>query len=147
MKNLFKSLLISLVGLFTLAGMPAQASSYEPQKVVYHVNYADDNRYRAMLGNIQNHINGVGLDKVEIQVVMHGPGIDLLQRAHSDEIIQSRILNLKGQGVGFKVCANTLVGRSVSIDQLFDASESDIVPAGVAEIASLQQKGFVYLRP
>ena len=147
MKMLFKSLAVVLISSLAFLGSKAIASSYEPQKVVYHVNYADDNRYRAMLGNIQNHINGVGLDKVEIHVVMHGPGIDLLQRAHSDEVIQSRIMNLKGQGVGFKICANTLVGRNVSVDQLFDASQADIVPSGVAEIAALQQQGFVYLRP
>jgi len=35
----------------------------------------------------------------------------------------------------------------VSVEQLFDASPADIVPAGVAEIAALQQQGFVYLRP
>lgn len=147
MKMLFKSFALVVISSLAFLGTKAIASSYEPQKVVYHVNYADDNRYRAMLGNIQNHINGVGLDKVEIQVVMHGAGIDLLQRAHTDEVIQSRIMNLKGQGVGFKICANTLVGRNVSVDQLFDASDADIVPAGVAEIAALQQQGFVYLRP
>ena len=147
MKMLFKSLAVVLISSLAFLGSKAIASSYEPQKVVYHVNYADDNRYRAMLGNIQNHINGVGLDKVEIQVVMHGPGIDLLQRAHTDEVIQSRIMNLKGQGVEFKICANTLVGRNVNVGQLFDASQADIVPSGVAEIAALQQRGFVYLRP
>lgn len=147
MKMLFKSFALVVISSLAFLGTKAIASSYEPQKVVYHVNYADDNRYRAMLGNIQNHINGVGLDKVEIQVVMHGAGIDLLQRAHTDEVIQSRIMNLKGQGVGFKICANTLVGRNVSVDQLFDASDADIVPSGVAEIAALQQQGFVYLRP
>lgn len=147
MKNLFKSLLISMVGFFTFAGMPAQASSYDEQKVVYHVNYADEKRYKGMLGNIQNHINGVGADKVTIHVVMHGSGLGLLQSAHTDELIQSRVMNLKAQGVDFKICANTLKGRKIALNELFDAKESDIVPAGVAEIASLQQKGFVYLRP
>jgi hypothetical protein len=147
MNNYLKSILVSLVGLMTLASLPTHANSYAEQKVVYHVNYADEQRYRGMLGNIQNHINGVGEDKVTIHVVMHGAGIGLLRSAHNDELIQSRIMNLKAQGVDFKICANTLEGSNTHVSELFDASEADIVPAGVAEIAALQQQGFVYLRP
>jgi intracellular sulfur oxidation DsrE/DsrF family protein len=49
--------------------------------------------------------------------------------------------------VTFKICANTLKGRKVALDMLYDASESDVVPSGVAEIAHLQGQGFAYLRP
>jgi intracellular sulfur oxidation DsrE/DsrF family protein len=59
----------------------------------------------------------------------------------------ARIANLKNQGVTFKICANTLKGRKVELDYLYDADESDIVPSGVAEIAHLQGQGFGYLRP
>ncbi|AHF00854.1 hypothetical protein THIAE_02865 [Thiomicrospira aerophila AL3] len=147
MKNFVKALLVSFAGLLTLGNMPSYANSYDEQKVVYHVNYGDEQRYRGMLGNIQNHINGVGEDQITIHVVMHGAGIGLLNSAHTDELIQSRILNLKAQGVNFKICANTLQGNNIAVSELFDASEADIVPAGVAEIAALQQQGFVYLRP
>jgi intracellular sulfur oxidation DsrE/DsrF family protein len=45
------------------------------------------------------------------------------------------------------VCANTLKGKKIDIDQLYDAENSDIVPSGVAEVAHLQARGFSYLRP
>jgi intracellular sulfur oxidation DsrE/DsrF family protein len=32
-------------------------------------------------------------------------------------------------------------------NDLFDVSEKDIVPSGVAEVATLQQKGYVYIKP
>jgi len=61
--------------------------------------------------------------------------------------MQATIANLKSQGVKFSVCANTLKGRKVSLDQLYDAEKADIVPSGVAEIAHLQSQGFAYMRP
>ena len=32
-------------------------------------------------------------------------------------------------------------------NDLFDVSKADIVPSGVAEVANLQQKGYVYIKP
>lgn len=125
----------------------AEGKGYAEQKVVYHVNYHDNSRHNGMLGNIQNHINGVGEDKIQLKVVMHGSGLELLRHAQNDAQMQAKIDNLKMQGVEFKVCENTLKGRNISLDELYDANASDVVPAGVAEIASLQQQGYMYLRP
>jgi len=50
--------------------------------------------------------------------------------------------------VSFNICANTVKGRNVNLDKhLYDASSSDIVPSGVAELAHLQGQGFSYVRP
>ena len=136
---------ITLLLLFT--GL-AQAADYPKQKVVYHVNYNDEKTLKSALGNIQNHINAVGKENIEIKVVMHGDGVDLLKTANSDMDMQSKIINLKDQKVAFQVCNNTLKGRKISYkNDLYDVSESDIVPSGVAEIARLQQQGYVYIKP
>ena len=47
----------------------------------------------------------------------------------------------------FLVCANTLHSRNISLGDLYDAEDADVVPSGVAEIAHLEQQGFVYLHP
>ena len=61
---------------------------------------------------------------------------------------QSKVINLKDQGIDFKVCANTLRGKKISYeDDLYDVSKSDIVPSGVAEIAHLQAQGYSYIKP
>ena len=110
------------------------------------------------LRNIQNHINAVGAENLDLRVVMHGNGVSLLlepdqventkmKAGNADENMTARISNLKDQGVTFKICANTLKGRKIDLEYLFDASEDDIVPSGVAEIAHLQAEGFSYLRP
>ncbi|WP_018174727.1 DsrE family protein [Thioalkalivibrio sp. ALJ9] len=138
---------LALVSFLLIAPATALAE-YGEQKVVYHVNYNDMDRHMAAMGNIQNHINAVGADKMDIRVVMHGPGLGLLRNAKENEDLAGRIDELKLQGVDFNICNVTVTRGNISIaDELYDASEDDIVPSGVAEIAHLQQQGFVYLRP
>jgi intracellular sulfur oxidation DsrE/DsrF family protein len=45
------------------------------------------------------------------------------------------------------VCANTLKGRNVPMDALYDTDQADIVPSGVAELGKLQGEGFAYIKP
>ena len=95
-----------------------------------------------------NNFLPVGQDNYEIQFVLHGNGIELLRSvAQNNQDAAGRIDSLRGQGVDFKICANTLKGRKIALDDLYFADESDVVPSGVAEIGKLQQQGFVYLRP
>lgn len=160
MKSLTRVLLGALVGLTSLLGIQTNAmADYGKQQVVYHVNHDNAKRQGGVLRNIQNHINAVGAENMNIQVVMHGNGLSLLVlpeeaanvknlKGNADEKMQMRISSLKAQGVEFKICANTLKGRKVTLDEhLFDATQSDVVPSGVAEIAKLQGKGYSYLRP
>jgi uncharacterized protein len=145
MKKLIALLPIALLGLG--AGL-AQAGDYAKQKVVYHVNYNDPALLKAALGNIQNHINAVGKENIDIKVVMHGNGLELLKLANNDMDMQSKVINLKTQNVGFAVCQNTLKGKKIDYKKdLFEVSEKDIVPSGVAEVAKLQQQGYVYIKP
>lgn len=140
---------LALLGLLALGATGcATTEGYGKQKVVYHINYDDEKQLKAALGNIQNHINAVGKENLDLRVVMHGNGLALLQKANSDPDMQSKVINLKKQGIHFNVCANTLKGRKINYkNDLYDVSEQDIVPSGVAEIAALQQKGYTYVKP
>ena len=147
-----KRILTILVGVaFGVASgnlMAAGQGGYEKQKVVYHINYDDPKQQKGAMRNIQNHINAVGKENLDLKVVMHGNGLTLLARANENMDFQSSVINLKDQGIEFKVCANTLRGRKISYeDDLFDVSKSDIVPSGVAEIAHLQAQGYSYIKP
>ncbi len=148
-----------LLTLLALAVGAAQSDDrYGKQKVVYHLNMDDAKTQGAALANIQNHINAVGKDNIEVKVVMHGDGISLLlepdalqgtkmKAANATPEMEAKISGLKDQGVEFEVCANTLKGRNVASDALFDVEEADIVPSGVAEISRLQQMGYTYIKP
>ena len=146
-----RALTISLIAaLLAVAYGPLAGAEtgYGKQKVVYHVNYDDPKKQKGALKNIQNHINAVGAENMDLRVVMHGNGLTLLMRANEDQNFESGVANLKTQGIGFKVCANTLKGRKISYeDDLYDVDQEDIVPSGVAEIAHLQAEGFSYVKP
>jgi len=126
----------------------AHAENYGKQKVVYHINMDDEKTLKAAMGNIQNHINAVGKGNLDLRVVMHGPGVDLLKIANKNPDFQDKISNLKRQGVRFNVCNNTLTSKKLDYkNDLYDVSKEDIVPSGVAEVASLQSQGFSYVKP
>ncbi|HIB27654.1 MAG TPA: hypothetical protein EYO47_00080 [Candidatus Thioglobus sp.] len=160
MKNTIQKLAATVVALGLILGISttANAGSYGTQQIAYHVNYDNAKRQFGALRNIQNHINAVGAKNLDLRVIMHGKGLSMLllpEEASSTKLPmgnatdkqQATIANLKKQNVTFKVCANTLKGKKIDLDQLYDAESTDIVPSGVAEIAALQSQGFSYLRP
>ncbi len=133
---------------------------YGKQKVVYHINYDNPKKQAGALRNIQNHINAVGEENLDLKVVLHGNGLALLlnsdslakvkqfKYANADDQMSAKIDGLKMQGVAFNVCDNTIKGRKVNVeDDLHDVEKADIVPSGVAELAKLQQQGYVYIKP
>lgn len=142
----------------SLAAVSAQGTEastagayYGKQKVVYHINGEagrDDRAYMMALTNVQNHINAVGRDNIDIKVVMHGDGVDLLRDAKDNMNLQAKVLNLKQQRVSFLICNNTLGGRKIDPDHdLYDVDSADIVPSGVAELSRLQMMGYTYIHP
>ena len=154
MKTLFKMAIAALATAFTLVtavSLVQAGERYGKQKVVYHINYnggQDDKRYRGAMRNIQNHINAVGAENIDIKVVLHGNGVNILKSAKTNLKLQSAITSLKTQDVSFNVCANTLRGRKINYEEdLFEVFEDDIVPSGVAELSRLQQMGYTYIKP
>jgi intracellular sulfur oxidation DsrE/DsrF family protein len=132
-------------------GLAACATPEVPkQKVVYHINQdggAQDGFYFAALGNVRNHLNAVGADKIEVKVVMHGNGLGLVKNAKANTRLQSAIAALKSDRVDFLVCKNTMTARNIAREDLYDVDSEDIVVSGVAELTNLQHKGYTYVKP
>ena len=84
-------------------------------------------------------------DKVAIEVVAFGPGIDLLRTDNSNRKL---VESLVAQGVRFDVCLNTV--DTVERDT---GKRPDIIPAatpvqvGVGQILSLTENGYTLVRP
>ncbi|OOG23283.1 hypothetical protein B1C78_11735 [Thioalkalivibrio denitrificans] len=146
-----KKIMLSLAALAALMlALPgtALAVDYGTQKVVYHINGGDPQQNQAALRNIQNHINAVGADNMDIKVVMHGAGLNLLINAKENENLRGAVDSLKLQNVEFQVCANTVRGRNLDISKdLYDATEKDVIPSGVAHLSYLQAQGYTYVKP
>ena len=126
-----KFLLTSIAALsLILSGWVFASASYAKQKVVYHVNYFDVKRSIGAMRNAQNHINALGQGNHEIRFVLHGNGVELLRKvAQESPDAANRIDSLRSQGVNFNICANTLKGRKIALEDLHFAEQADIVPS------------------
>lgn len=123
---------------------------YPAQKVVYHIDGDGgeaDKAYKSALINVRNHLNAVGDDNIDLRIVMHGDGVNLLKNAREDAPLAKAIDELKARNVAFDVCANTLHGRHIDPDLELYPVKFEIVPSGVAELSRLQQMGFTYIKP
>lgn len=141
-RSFFKSML-ALTGV-AVAGA-AHAATPTKQKVVYHV--ADAEKVKFVLGNIQNHIAGMGgPDYVEIILVVHGPALKEFHAVAADPAFKQTVATLKAEGVALNACANTMKAQKVDVKGLVDGFER-IAQGGVVRIAQLQSKGYIYLRP
>jgi uncharacterized protein len=84
-------------------------------------------------------------DKVAIEVVAFGPGIDLLR---PDNTNRKLVESLVAQGVKFDVCLNT-----VDTIERETGKRPEIIPvaipvqAGVGQILSLTENGYTLVRP
>lgn len=139
--------LAALAAVIAVAMSPwVSASAPAKQKVVYHVN--DIDRAKAAFRNITNHLNAVGDSGAEIVVVTHSSGGLAMVDGETDakgNTFDSLIQALANRGVRFQLCNNTIEG--LKIDRNAINLNAEIVPSGVAQLAQLQQEGYVYIKP
>src|SRR5947208_14132469 len=99
-------MLVALIAAILAAVAPAEAAHLTEQpkkhKVVYHLNEPSVDKSRFVLGNIQNHIDGVGgMKNVEaIELVVHGPALRKLHTKDLNLYIKRALVELKSLGVG-----------------------------------------------
>jgi intracellular sulfur oxidation DsrE/DsrF family protein len=114
-------------------------------KVVYHL--ADADRVNFALGNIQNHVDGVGgPDNVTIALVVLGPALKSFARASTNPDITARVGKFTKAGLQLAACGNTMKAQDVTLDGLlpgFTIADR----GGVVRIAELQSQGYLYIRP
>ena len=132
---------ICLFFVFALASLQAVAQK------VHHVAIDLDLSGRVPLANalstVENVRKAFSQDGVEVEVVCHGAGLDLLVARQNDST--SRIGRLQSEGVVFAACANTMKGRHVTRKDLVKGVV--VVDAGSAELIRKQEAGWAYLKP
>lgn len=99
---------LSALGMAFTASPAAAASEAEPPgklKVVYHL--ADLDRVHFVLGNIQNHLDGVGgPDHVTLALVVHGPALRAFHAESANWDIAHRIGQFSKIGMELVACGN-----------------------------------------
>lgn len=139
-----KTLLAAFMALVLATGAWAEDQAAK-LKIVYHVSELD--RVGFTLGNMHNHIKGVGgPENVELVLVAHGPALKAFHGMSADERIMERVKALQANGASFEACGNTMNAQGVGLgDLLPDFARRD--EGGVVRIAQLQSEGYLYIRP
>ena len=144
-RNILASAVSAAGALFAAGARNAQAQGPEAAKVVYHL--ADLDKVAFVLGNIDNHLAGVGgPEKVTIELVVHGPALRAFHASAASPDTAHRLASLVKARVKPAACIHSMQGQNVTLADLlpgFTVAER----GGVVRIAELQAQGYVYLRP
>lgn len=123
----------------------ARANAGDRLKVVYHLSDAE--KVNFVLGNIQNHIDGVGgPEHVTIALVIHGPALKSFHTGQANPDISKRVGDFAKDGVELAACGNTMKAQNVALKDLLPGFVS-AEKGGVVRLAELQSQGYLYLRP
>ena len=114
-------------------------------KVVVHVNFAQTTHQGLGLKNIENILKAASDQEVkaEVEVVCHGEGIRLVEKARTE--LAGEVAALGNQGVRFVACENTMRQRSLGPADLLPGVGT--VPSGAYEVVRKQQDGYAYFKP
>lgn len=139
--------LLVLAGAAMLAGalLSAAALAQAPavtNKVVFQVSDNDPAKWGLALNNAHNVQTELGADKVDLVIVVYGPGIGMLK---AESVQGNRITDALKSGVKVLACENTMKAQKLSRDDMLP--NLGYVPAGVVELMRRQQQGYAYIRP
>jgi hypothetical protein len=123
-------------------GTPAARADDKPYKVVFQVSDADPAKWNLALNNARNVQQDLGLDKVDAEIVVYGPGIGMLRK---DSVVGGRVSQMLALGVAVVACENTMKAQKLTRADMLE--DIDYVPAGVVELMKRQKEGYAYIRP
>lgn len=146
---------LGVATLLSLSSLAAQAA--DVAKAVYHVDFADPDRYSLTLTSVNNMLNAYEqeLRDYDVQIVFVGQGVRFVtddKKAGTDKKLDAKRAEYKGRleslskvrNVKLAVCNNTLSDFGIPEKSLYSGVK--VVPSGVAYIADQQQHGAAYLK-
>lgn len=137
---------------FAVLAMSATAALAEGRThhIAIHVNQNDPAVMNMALNNAQNVNNYYTEqgDKVVIEMVAYGPGLNMLIPEASPVADRISSMSLAIEDITFAACANTLEGMQKKAGHdIALMSEAKVVPSGVVRLIELQEQGYAYVRP
>jgi uncharacterized protein len=124
---------------------PLPDKPFAEHRIVLQLSDSDPGKQGLVISVAYNLLKLYDPDKVAIEVVTFGPGIDLLR---PDNTNRKLVESLVAQGVRFDVCLNT-----VDTIERETGKRPEIIPVavpvqvGVGQILSLTENGYTLVRP
>jgi uncharacterized protein len=123
---------------------PSPDKPFADRHIVLQLSDREQDKQALVLSVAYNLLAAYTPDKIAIEVVAFGPGIDLLRAENPN---RARVDSLISQGVQFDICMNTVdtlerEGKHVNINP-----KAVKVQVGVGRILELTAKGYTLVRP
>lgn len=129
-----------LLLLLTVYTAVSAQEDIKTHRVVFQMSTGDVEEQKGLIKNIRNLVKGWG-NNFEARVVAHGPGISML---HSGMPLAEEVKSLISEKIVFAACENTMLQKGILREELIDGVLT--VPVGIAEIVTLQEQGWVYIK-
>jgi len=126
--------------LFVFIALSVAGYSQSETKVVLHLQSADTLVHKSLVNQIGNLKKA--LPEAEIEVVCHGPGLELLLKSKSHYVNRIHKMNLTD--ISFVGCEFTMKQKNVTHADLVPYATT--VPYGLVEIITKQQENWNYIK-
>ncbi|WP_334533826.1 DsrE family protein [Bradyrhizobium sp. AZCC 2230] len=125
--------------------VPLQDKPFAEHKIVLQLSDSDARKQALVLSVANNLLKAYDPDKIAVEVVAFGPGIDLLL---SGSERRKQVESLIAQGVRFDICLYTVdtIERETGKRPEFIPAATP-VQVGVGQILFLAENGYVVVRP
>ena len=139
--NVIVSALALTMSFASLNAVAADAPAAK-EKLIMQVSDADPAKWNLALNNAKNVQQAYGADKVDVEIVVYGPGIAMLK---SDSLSAARIDEAKKANITILACENTMKNNKLTKEDMLP--NTSYVAVGVAQIIKRQREGYAYVRP
>ena len=116
--------------------------STKPNKVIFSVTDNDAAKWNLVLGNAKLVQHNVGPKNIDVEVVVWGPGINMLKM---DSVAGNQVDELLQKGIKVVACETTMHALKLTPQDMLP--HIGYVPGGVIELMQKQQQGWAYVRP
>ncbi len=138
-------LMIALPAVARAQPAPLPDKPFAEHRIALQLSDNDPKKQSLVISVAYNLLKAYDPDKVAIEVVTFGPGIDLLRPENAN---RQRVESLVAQGVKLDICLNTIdtIERETGKRPEFIPVATP-VQVGVGQILSLTENGYTLVRP
>jgi intracellular sulfur oxidation DsrE/DsrF family protein len=147
---MFRALMLALLALAATPPalaqqVPLQDKPFAEHRIVLQLSDGDARKQALVLSVANNLLKAYDPDKVAIEVVAFGPGIEVLR---TESPARKQVESLIAQGVRFDICLNTVdtIERETGKRPEFIPAATP-VQVGVGQILFLAENGYTVVRP
>ncbi|HRD52047.1 MAG TPA: DsrE family protein [Flavobacteriales bacterium] len=130
-----------LLLLTLLIGFTAQAQDKPSHhRIVMQLTSGDTLVHKNLMKQLRNMKEAA--PTMQLEIVCHGPGMDLLMSDRS--VVAPKVKEFAAQGIVFTACENTIKERNLDRSKVLP--EAGSVKAGIIHIVERQEQGWSYIK-